>query len=469
MTNRPARLPEAVRAGLLLAGNVLPLVGVAFWGWNLAALLVLYGAEAVVTAGVAALKMLLAERVPEVPFAGADSPLRALREKRGGVRVREDWPPIYPRNLPHALGMAGSFLFVWCWVAVLALADVASAAAASLPPSVPLSALALAVARLAEFRTEYIGRGEYADVSARAAAATPARQTLLVVCLLPLLSAVGESRAAGTLLLVAVVAAKTLADAYGFWVDHLDRAPLRVGEWLFGAPETGDPPPTVDAPAAAPSVRVETDTPAVLFTGLVPVALAFASRPGLVVLLLIALAALAVGAWALLPGLVVVSLVAGACLLVHYLRFGTLEYQRRGGALVCHDTWLDEPQWACEIEEIRNPSADRRITSRLFGTTVVRFDAGTSGDESFRLGPVADADAVVERLGFPAFDPSQDEPNRQVAAAALGLAGSFLLVPVGLYFAPSVSTGKVIGVVVVLGPMMAVLVGTLLWVSLYNA
>lgn len=470
MTSRSAaRLPTAARAGLLLAGNVLPLVGVASWGWNLLALLALYGVEAVVSVGVAALKMLFAERVSEVPFAGAESPLRELREKRGGVRVREGWPPVYPRNLPHALGIAGSFLFVWCGVAALALADVAGAAAASLPLTVPLSALALTVGRLAEFRTEYIGRAEYADVSARAVAAAPARQTLLVVCLLPLLNAVGESRAAGTLLLVAVVAVKTLADAYGFWVDHLDREPLRVGEWLFGAPETGDPPPTVDAPAATPDVRVGTDTSAVLFTGLIPVALGFASRPGLIVLLLVALGVLAAGVWGLLAGLVAVSLVAGANLLVHYVRYGTLEYQRRGDALVCYDRWLDEPQWACDVDEIREPSVDRRITSRLFGTSVVRFDAGPSGEESFRLGPVADADAVCDRLGFPAFDASQDEPNRQVAAAALGLAGSFLLVPVGLYLAPSVSTGEVVGIVVVLGPMMAVLVGTLLWVSLYNA
>ena len=468
MDRSNSRAGNVLRGGFLIGGNALPLVGVVLWGWNLQALLVLYGIEGVTTSAFAALRMLFAERLPSHEFGTDDLPLPELRDKRGGVEVRDGWPPIYPRNLPHALGMAGSLLFVWLGIGVFVAADFLAASAA-LPATVVLSAVGLLATRAAEFRTEYIGRGEYADVSARAAAATAGRQMALVVLLLPLLLAVDESRAAGTLLLLVVVGVKTLADAYGFWVDHLGREPFGLAERLFGVAETGDPPPAVDAPAVAPEARVRTDASAVLFTGLIPVAFAFASRGGLVVVLLAGLTFFAVGAWAVAVVALVVAVVAGTSLLAHYVRFGTLEYQRRGDALVCHDAWLDEPQWACRVDEIRDPSVERRITSKLFGTTVVGFRAGPSGEESFRLGPVADAEAVVDRLGFPAFDTSQDEPNRQVAAAALSLAGSFFLVPVGLLLAPGVSTGKAVGVTALLGPMMAVLVGMLLWVSLYNA
>ncbi|WP_135853042.1 DUF6498-containing protein [Halorussus salinus] len=462
-----AVLRHGVRAAALVAGNLLPLVGVLVWEWNLAALLVLYGVEGVVTSAFAGAKMLFAERVPAEEFGTANLPLPELRDKRGGVRLREGWPPVYPRNIPDALGMVGSLLFVWVVVGVLVAADFLLSASAAIPATVLLSAVGLVATRAVEFRREYIGRGEYADVSARAAAATAGRQLLLVFFLLPLLAALDESRAAGTVLLLVVVAAKTLADAYGFWVDHLDREPLGLLERLFDAAETGDPPPAIDVPEESPDERVQTDTSAVLFTGLVPIALAFLNRTGLLFLLLCAFSAFVIGVWAVVPLVVVVGVLGGVSLLTHYVRFGTLEYQRRGETLVCYDRWLDAAQWACPVGEIRDPSASRRITSRLFGTTVVRF-TDDEGDR-YRIGPLADADSAVERLGFPAFDASQDEPNRQLAAAALGLAAVFVALPTFLYVTPVTSKSEAMAVAVVLVPAMAATVLPLLWVSLYNA
>ncbi|WP_115865241.1 DUF6498-containing protein [Halorussus litoreus] len=460
------RLRSAGRCGLLIAGNLLPLVGVIVWNWDLAALLVLYGVEGVVTAATAALKMLFAERVPSARYAGSDLPFRELLDKRGGVRVVEGWPPIYPRNLPFALGMGATFLFVWGGIGALVVADFVAEASGTLLTTVLLSGVGLLVTRLAEFRTEYLGGGEYTDVSARSAATTPSRQMILVFCLLPLLAVLDESRAAGTVLLVVVVALKTLTDAYGFWVDHLDRPPLRVGEWLLGVDETGDPPPAVTAPDRPVDARVGTDTSAVLFTGLIPVALALVSRGGLLGVLGGVLAITLLGLPGLVVGGAVVTAVAGANLLVHYVRYGTLEYRRRGDTLVCYDEWLDEPQWTCEIDAIRDCSVERRITSKLFGTTVVTFEAD---DARFRVGPVSDADIAFDALGFPYVDASQDEPNRGVAVAAVGLAGLFLAIPAGLYLAPGVSTADAVGVAVVLVPTTATVVGPLLWVSLYNA
>ncbi len=462
-----AFLRHGARVAALVGGNLLPLVGVLVWEWNLAALLVLYGLEGVVTSAFAGVKMLFAERLSAEEFGTANLPLPELRDKRGGVTLREGWPPVYPRNIPDALGMVGSLLFVWGVVGVLVAADFLLSASAALPATVLVSAVGLVATRAVEFRREYLGRGEYADVSARAAAATAGRQLLLVFFLLPLLAALDESRAAGTVLLLVVVAVKTLADAYGFWVDHLDREPLPIAERLFGVAETGDPPPAVDVPEGPPDERVQTDTSAVLFTGLVPVALAFLNRAGLFFLLLCAFLGFVIGVWAFVPLLLVVTIVGGVSLLAHYVRFGTLEYQRRGETLVCYDRWLDTPQWACPVGEIRDPSASRRITSRLLGTTVVRFtdDEG----ERYRIGPLADGEAAVDRLGFPAFDVSQDEPNRQLATAALGLAAIFVALPAVLYVTPVASKSEATAVAVVMVPAMATTVLPLLWISLYNA
>lgn len=462
-----AVLRHGVRAAALVGGNLLPLVGVLVWEWNLAALLVLYGVEGVVTSIFAGVKMLFAERLPADEVGTANSPLPELRDKRGGVTVREGWPPVYPRNIPDALGVAGSLLFVWVIVGGLVAADFLLSASAALPATVLVSAFGLVVTRAVEFRREYLGRGEYADVSPRAVAATAGRQLILFFFLLPLLAVLDESRAVGTVLLLVVVAVKTLADAYGFWVDHLDREPLGLLERLFGIAETGDSPPAIDVPEGPPDERVQTDTSAVLFTGLVPIALAFLNRGGLFFVLLCAFSAFIIGVWALVPLVVVVGVIGSVSLLTHYVRFGTLEYQRRGETLVCYDRWLDAPQWTCPVGEIRDPSVSRRITSRLFGTTVVRFtdDEG----ERYRIGPLADADAAADRLGFPAFDTSQDEPNRRIATAALGLAGFFVGFPALLYATPIASEDDAVVVAIVMVPAMVTTVLPLLWVSLYNA
>ena len=454
---RPRSLTAPAVGLAVVVGNLLPLVGIAVWGWNLTALLALYWFETVVTTVLTGGKLLFAERASTQASARLQ-PLSELTAKRGGFRVRADWPPVYVRNVPFAvgvLGVSGVVLVVYGLVLALWLSVDPTAVVSA---GFVASALGLVVARLAEFRADYLGREEYRDVSARMLAATPARQLLLLLCLVP----VASSGAGGRALLVAVVAAKLLSDGYGFLVEHTAHSPGRLGEWLLGPRDTAEPPPTVDAPDVEPDVRVDTDTRAVLLGGTAPVAAGLASRPGYLAGFVFVLGWFVFGTPVVVAAGLALCLVAGVKLGAHYLRVGTLQYQRRGDHLVAYDRLLDEPQWATPVRRLRDVDVENRVADRLLGTGTLTLSAVESGGRSaVQLGPVADLDRAVDRLGLPAVDTSRPETDRRIVAVAAALGGCFLAVPLGLYALPSVSQGQALGVTLLLGPFFLLLVGIL--------
>lgn len=465
---RPPALPRSARALLLVAVNVAPLVGVLVGEWRAETLLLLYGFEGCVTTLVAGLRMLFARRLSTDESGELPTPFAWLRAKRGAIRLHPAWPPIYPRNVPHALGLLGGFLYVWSIVGLFAVSGLVFDALGTLSVDVVLAGVGLAVGHLVAFRSDYIADEQYRETAASAIAAGPARQFSVLFLSLPLLAIAGESAAGRQALLAVVVLGQTTAELYGFWRDYLDRDPPALLDRLFGRPETGDPPPEFEVPAEGPDATVGTDTRAVLLSGVVPVALTFVNRGVVTAVLVLALFGLLAFGVAFVPVLVAVVLaVVGATLGAHYLQYGTLEYRRYGDTLVCHDTLLDAPQWTCDLRSIRDPDVAKRLTSRLLGTSVVTFDAGVGEKrESYRLGPVADGARAVDALGLPQFDTTQEESDRGVAVAALCLGLVFAGVPTALLVA---SGGAGSAFAVLLAPMLAMLIVPLLWGALYYA
>jgi hypothetical protein len=459
--HRSSPLAHRLAGPVVVLANLLPLVGVAAWGWPLATLLTLYWVEAMTTALVAAAKTLFAERA-STAVSTRMQPLAELRAKRGGLRLRSGWPPVYVRNVPFALGVLSvSFTILVVYGGWLALSlDVQPLAA--LTRGAWLSVVGLAVSRLVEFRTEYLAGGEYADVSARMLAATPARHLLGLIVLAPL-AAAGGPGAGGVFLLVAIVVAKTVADGYGFAVEHTRLSPGRVGQWILGPRDTSEPLPAVDAPDAAPDGWVRTDTGAVLLSGVTPVLAGLASRVGYVAVLTFVFGLLVLGPVVVAVAGGVLALVVGAKLASHYLLYGTVEYQRCGQSVVAYDTLLDEPQWVAAVNFGVDASIRNRVSDRVLGTATVRLDGvDTEQGDRVQLGPVADVNEAVDVLELPRFDTDRPAADRTVVGVAFALAVVFLAVPVGLFAAPGVDEGTAIAVTVMLGPFFALVVGLLL-------
>lgn len=141
----------ALGAGAVLVGNLVPLVGVRYWGWSLAVLLVVYWLES----GVVGLLTL-----PRIALAGVDRPLRAAL----GALLAGEWTP--------GRSDAGFFLLhygiFWVvhgvFVAVLVVGAVGGPSLSSSLPSagaVAVGAVGLLGGHLGPFVLGYLADGGY--------------------------------------------------------------------------------------------------------------------------------------------------------------------------------------------------------------------------------------------------------------------------------------------------------------------
>ncbi|MDQ2054681.1 DUF6498-containing protein [Halobellus sp. H-GB7] len=445
----------------LLGANLLPLVGVVAWGWDLTALLVAYWTEAFSTVVLAAVKALFAERgSPGIP--GQIEPLHGLREKRGGWQFRPTWPPLYPRNLPFALSILGFWLVTVVPLSVLYWFSADLTLVLTLDLALGIGALV--IAQGSDFVFEYIGNGEYADVSAQEIVRTPAQLSLVVVSVG--LLAAAESRASGLLILALVVAAKTTVSMYQFYVEHVGTPILRLRERLFDDGTDSEPPPELDLPNADVSGRVTADARAVLLGSVGAIAFGFVNRVGFLTLVFLVLAIVAGDFLWLAVALLAVLVLASARVLSYFLRYGTVEYQRRGDDLVAYDTALEAPQWIASVDSGADFAVRNAIADRLLGTGTLTIADVESVDRDVRLGPVSDIDRAVARLDLPVQQTERPERDPAVIAAASVLLLFFLAVPAGLFLTPDVSDALAWGLSLVFAPFFLLPVGALAWAAL---
>ncbi len=445
----------------VIGANLLPLIGVLAWGWDLTSLLIVYWVEALGTVLLAALKSLFATQgSPAVP--GEIEPLHELRAKRGGWRVRDGWPPVYPRNIPFALSLLGFWAVTICPITVFYLSWVSPVAALS--PSLGIGIVALVAAQVSAFVFEYVGAGEYRDVSAREVLRTPA-QLGLVVGTLGWLGIGG--RPGGLVALAGAVLAKTGASAHRFYADHVGRPILRLGERFGTDADLSEPPPELESPDAPVRARVGADSRSVLLGSIGAIGFGFANRVGFATLAGFGFA-LVVGNLPLIAvtGLAVLAVVA-ARVLSYYLRYGTVEYRRRGDRLVAYDRLLDAPQWIVRVDPTMDVSVRNAIADRLLGTGTLVVSGVESVDrDTVRLGPVRDIDRAVDRLDLPVERTARPDRDPAAIVACVVLAFAFLAVPAGLFLTPRVETSTAVGVTVAFGPFFLLLVGVLAWAAL---
>jgi hypothetical protein len=145
--------PAAIVA--LLVTNLIPLIGVLFWGWSLFAILLLYWIENGIVGAINVLKIARAEAAePEVT--SAPGPRRQLMMPRYAV------VPFFLFHYGLFWLVHGVFVFAFFGFGLFAEPD---AAAGISSPGLLVAGVALAVSHFLSYRTNYIGRGEYRRVS----------------------------------------------------------------------------------------------------------------------------------------------------------------------------------------------------------------------------------------------------------------------------------------------------------------
>ncbi|QAU14435.1 hypothetical protein EKH57_16150 [Halorubrum sp. BOL3-1] len=159
--------------------------------------------------------------------------------------------------------------------------------------------------------------------------------------------------------------------------------------------------------------------------------------------------------------------VVGARLASYVLRYGTVEYQRRGDSLVAYDTVLEAPQWVVPVYSTATFEIQNAIPDRLLDTgtlTVSNVDDTPSG--SVQFGPVSDLESAIETLDLPVTPEDRPERDPAVVAAATGLAVCFGLVPLALILSSRVSGTEVAGILLAFGPFFLIPIGLMAFAAL---
>jgi hypothetical protein len=218
-------------AAVLVAVNLIPLIGVAFWGWSLMLILVLYWIESGIVGVINVFKIGRAQGLSSVGIGGSRITLRmsgiAAGLARGGIIG------FFIFHYGMFWVIHGLFVFLLPLFAGLSTFETGASGLGPMDfgplplEGVALSAVALAVSHGVSFFVNFLGRGEYMHVS-------PEQQMMsvygrVIVLHVTIIAGAFVIGFFGTpfAALVLLVGLKTLLDLFFHWREHR-RAELAV-------------------------------------------------------------------------------------------------------------------------------------------------------------------------------------------------------------------------------------------------
>lgn len=397
-----------------VAANLLPLAGFAVGNWTLDTLGALYWLEIGIVLFWSVAKSLFAERVFEFEFRGPGVHVTfdGLTEKRGGIEVADDWPPLYPRNLPNILPYVTAFLWFW-----LVLGAVVVSSPFDLPAWTELAdwrtVSLLAVAGVAflgrglEARDVYVGERQYEACSV-GPLNRQAIEYSVVVGFLALLTRV-ETDEVATLFGILV--------ACKFGYELLRHRPGKLHWWdnpltrLMGHDPPKPEPEYLDRPTGAPAVEATPDEPTVSRASVVHAAFSDLMVPYWVFFVLLSgfsgltiasagevydAPLLMLGVLAPVTLYVLVALVP-LKVVEYVVGHRAMRYEIRDREVVGYDDRLGEVQWRIGFEEITDVSVEQGIIDRMTDTRTVEV---RTDDRTVRLVHLRDADRIYDRLRY---------------------------------------------------------------------
>ncbi|WP_336136890.1 DUF6498-containing protein [Natronomonas amylolytica] len=391
--NPTGRRPELLAA---LLTNAAPLVGVAFFGWSLAAILLVYWFELGVMLVLAAVRALFAQLPPQHPSDGLV--VGATRHKRGGLSVPWTATEIQVAHLPVLVVAVPAFGAVWFVAGGVGFAglDAAGVAFSEENAAAGLAIIGAAVGRSIETLYGYFLVGRHHEVNAQLALRTAVWPILVVGMVLFFGGAGVAAGVPPVALLGGVVCVKLLLDLASVYRDRLEafdeRTYISFG-WATDTPAW----PAIDEELSEPVEVVRPRPAGVLLggvgRGLRSPAVALSGIVGLLAVLL----TLASGDLTLLwifggVALVVLVVLAAVGVLDRAIRYLTMEYRVGDDlAVLGYDRLLREPQWRVPTWKVEAADARETVADRLLGTEtlVVSHD-----NRTIRIPAVPDAEAL---------------------------------------------------------------------------
>ncbi|NEU55479.1 PH domain-containing protein [Halorussus sp. MSC15.2] len=377
-----------------------PLVGVLALGWDVVALLLLYWVEIGIVLCWSGVEALFAERRSTIHSTRV--PLDGLFEKRGGVRLWRGGPRVYPRNVPHTVGLLAILGGVWAFSGYSLFVLQGQELLAWTPSelvvgTVLVGAVGAFVARGVTFRSEYLGDEEYREVSAQAVAAGPATYLLTMWAFASVVEALVSTETSDVVAFVGVVGVKLGYDLYRYRTGPTASRVSDIVANRLGTDEESAR-TTIETPDEEPTARFFPNGRAVRLGGLL-IGLGYAlSVHGIFVLFPL---------WFLLQGAtgvpVATSIVVGIVAAItagkgieQYVQYGSMEYGLSERSVAGYDRCLATPQWRVAYDEIETVTVTRGLSGRLSGTGTVRIR--TSDGRVITLAHLPDAKRVSERV-----------------------------------------------------------------------
>lgn len=416
----PQRRRRIGLAGAVWA-NVLPLVGVLVWEWDLAALILLYWLEVGVGLWWAAIEAGIAERPAD--YSPAMLIFGTARYRRGGVSIPGTSLTWYVHNLPMVALTAIVFGGAWALVGFIGLESALDAqgtgrsVGGTLGPVLGLAGC-LFVGRGWETLSAYVGERRYRDANAQQVVQEALWPLWILGLIVMAARPVVEAAATGIPLLVALIGGKFLFDVLRTTYGSIRAFDADNGGWL-GAADIGDdsewnPRPLEPPPATDASIRIRPRRLGVVLDG---IAAGFSSVLGVLFGLLAAfvVAVLLLGGdrsvlWWLPAPLV---LVVGLGIFDRALRYRSITHridEREG--LFAGGRFSGRTHWVVDADGVSTVDAVVTRTDRLLETTTIRIELADA-ERTIRLPslPDRDATAVLERL-------CESEQREEVAALA---------------------------------------------------
>lgn len=428
----PETAPPLVRFIPLFFANCIPLVGVIWLHWEADILILLYIVELLFLLLLAGVKSLFAAHPPKETESDLATVSNAtLSDTRGSVTVVSWLPPIYPRNVPYAFGITRRILWL-ALVLTIMLSTVIEPLQVLQQPVFLAAVVALVSGHLAETVTQYFGHAEYEQLSPYGVLEPPARQGFLLVMLLLVLGALLETGIGSIVALSILVSVKILSDWAVYHVDQ-STSVSRFTRWLAGPGErdTADSCATqVPVPSEEPTARIQADQRTVLLSSVfrsIPKSLQkqlpLAGMAWLVLLITVGEAFSALQFQLITLGLILGAFIFGTIIEAGgwYVRYGGLEYQRRGDRVVAYDRFFEMPQWSTPLNEIRNVEvASGRLADRFTDAQTFSMTSGWDDNDADRIiGPTADPDTAIEKFSLPVVTTAVAPIRRGPAVIAL--------------------------------------------------
>jgi len=365
------------RTQLLIAVsvNAVPIAGVLWFDWSLAALLLVYWFELGIDLAFAAIRGLFAQR----PSEATNDPLvlGAVQHKRGGVDIPGTRLSVQVANVPVVLFALPAFGGVWVFLGVAAIGGAGQAMSGTpLDEGAAMTFLlgicSVFVGRGYETLTEYFLDGAYEDASVQRALQSGIWPVVVVGTAMAFGGAAAASGLPPSVALATAVGGKSLFDVADVYRDRLvafdERDRIDLG--LASEPDEW---PTVETDLQPPVDRVRpARIPLVIdgaARGLSVTAVWFIAGLGVLLSGVFVVTSDSADAGVLVAQIVLLFLAgaAGLGVLDRALRYLTMEY-RVGRDVVGYDRLFGAAQWRVSGRKLAQGDVERTFADRRCGT-----------------------------------------------------------------------------------------------------